>query len=270
MLIILCLLFLWRLTFFGKQELNPTTSPLFTGPTISSKRLKRSKTQSVTLLTEKDGWYKVRLNDHQAAWTPAWLLHSSKRLAANDYIAGATVVIDAGHGGADAGALANGSGHNKKNEEKTYTLLIANQLAKQLVQRGARVIMTRDSDRFVSLESRVNLSNQRHADAFISLHLNSSPNENEGSGITTYYYHRGPSKQLAKAVSKEFGPLPGKDLGIEFGDFEVLRDNHQPAILCETGYINADKDFKQIRKSSFRHQVANAISTGLNEFLKKR
>lgn len=176
-------------------------------------------------------------------------------------------MIDAGHGGADAGAMANGSGHNKKNEEKTYTLLIANQLQKALVQQGARVIMTRDRDHFVSLESRVNLSNQRQADAFISLHLNSSPNENEGRGITTYYYHRGPSKQLAKAVSKQFGPLPGKNLGIEFGDFEVLRDNHQPAILCETGYINSDKDFKLIKKPAFQKKVAQAISHGLNSFL---
>jgi N-acetylmuramoyl-L-alanine amidase len=247
--------------------LNPNTSPLFNGPTINSRRLKRTDTQAVTLLSEKDGWYKVRLTDHQIAWTPAWLLHSHRKLSEDDHIAGATIVIDAGHGGADAGAMANGSGHDKKNQEKTYTLLIANQLAKVLVQRGARVSMTRDRDHYVSLESRVNLSNQRHADAFISLHLNSSPNENEGSGITTYYYHKGPSKRLAKAVSKQFGPLPGKDLGIEFGDFEVLRDNHQPAILCETGYINSDKDFKLIKKTSFQHKVAQAISRGLNSFL---
>lgn len=260
-------MFIWRLTFLGKRELNPQTSPLFAGPTINAKRLHRSRVQSVSLLQEKDGWYKVRLSDHQIAWTPAWLLHSQHKLAANDHIAGATVVIDAGHGGADAGAMANGGGHNKRNEEKTYTLLIANQLQKELVQQGARVIMTRDRDRFVSLESRVNLSNQRHADAFISLHLNSSPNENEGSGLTTYYYHRGPSKQLAKAVSKQFGALPAKNLGVEFGDFEVIRDNHQPAILCETGYINSDKDFKLIKKPAFQKKVAHAIRQGLNSFL---
>lgn len=260
-------MFIWRLTFLGKRELNPQTSPLFSGPTINAKRINRSHTQQVSLLQEKNGWYKVRLSDHQVAWTPAWLLHSQRKLAANDHIAGATVVIDAGHGGADAGAMANGSGHGKKNEEKTYTLLIANQLQKALVQQGARVIMTRDQDRFVSLESRVNLSNQRHADAFISLHLNSSPNKNEGSGLTTYYYHRGPSKQLAKAVSKKFSALPAKNLGIEFGDFEVLRDNQQPAILCETGYINSDKDFKLIKKSASQKKVAQAISQGLNSFL---
>lgn len=251
----------------GKRELNPLTSPLFSGPSISSRRLKRTDEQSVTLLQEKNGWYKLRLTDHQVAWTPAWLIHSKRKLAKNDHIAGATIVIDPGHGGADSGAMANGSGRDKQNQEKTYTLRIANQLQKSLIQQGARVIMTRDSDRYVSLESRVNLSNQRRADAFISLHLNSSPNENEGSGITTYYYHRGPSKQLAKSVSKQVNTLPGKNLGIEFGDFEVLRDNHQPAILCETGYINSSKDFKMIQKPSFQKKTAHAITQGLNSFL---
>src|SRR5699024_11354790 len=96
-----------------------------------------------------------------------------------------SIVIDAGHGGSDSGALS----RTNKNE-KTYTLIYAKKLAERLRTAGAMVYMTRDDDSFVNLNSRPQLAENLHADAFISIHFDSAPENNMGSGYTTYYYHK--------------------------------------------------------------------------------
>lgn len=153
--------------------------------------------------------------------------------------------------------------------EKTYTLKIAKYLAADLKARGAKVVLTRSKDKYVGLKERVTIAKENHADCFVSLHLNSSPNKNEGSGVTTYYYHRGNSKHLDWQVSSQFHNLSLAENGIEFGDFLVIRDNPIAAILCETGYVNTKKDFKQIRKTRFQKKAAQDITKGLNQYLSK-
>src|SRR5699024_5125636 len=108
------------------------------------------------------------------------------------------------------------------------------------------------------------------ADAFISFHFDSSPHPNEGSGMTTYYYHQGASKTLATLVNHELTPLPLANLGTDFGDFLVIRDNTQPAILCEMGYINTKRDFKQIKSARYQDQAATQIVKGVNRFCQVR
>ena len=107
-------------------------------------------------------------------------------------------------------------------------------MAKELRARGAQVILTRDNDRYVDLKSRPETAESIHADAFISFHFDSSPYANEGTGVTTYYYHKGNnSKKLASAINSQFNNLPLRNNGVDFSDFLVLRDNTRPAILCE-------------------------------------
>ncbi|MFK5283709.1 N-acetylmuramoyl-L-alanine amidase, partial [Lacticaseibacillus paracasei] len=79
----------------------------------------------------------------------------------------------------------------------------------------------------------------------------SSPSKNSASGITTYYYDSKKDLALAKSVNSAFSGLPLENRGVAFGNFEVLRDNKQPAILNEMGYINNDKDFRQIKDPSY-------------------
>ncbi|WP_172793918.1 N-acetylmuramoyl-L-alanine amidase family protein, partial [Pediococcus damnosus] len=57
--------------------------------------------------------------------------------------------------------------------------------------------------------------------------------------------------------------------GVEFGDFEVIRDNTQPALLIEGGYINTKADFNQIKTQTYRKQVASAVTNGLTNFFSK-
>ena len=88
--------------------------------------------------------------------------------------------------------------------------------------------------------------------------------------MTTYYYHQGASKTLATLVNHELTPLPLANLGTDFGDFLVIRDNTQPAILCEMGYINTKHDFKQIKSARYQDQAATQIVKGVNRFCQVR
>ncbi|WP_251546826.1 N-acetylmuramoyl-L-alanine amidase [Limosilactobacillus caecicola] len=267
--IIVSILLIIALIYRGTVMVNPETMPVKSGPGISYSTVKVSKTHRVLITGERHSWYRVRLNDHQSAWVPSWLIHSHTPLKKSNYLAGATIAIDPGHGGSDSGAAYFTDSSKSRYQEKTYTLAIAKRLARQLEKAGARVVMTRSKDRAVGLKERVKIAENQQVDCFISLHLNSSPNRNEASGVTTYYYHQNRSKVLARAVSRHFSNLPLSNRGIDFGDFLVIRDTSIPSILCETGYVNSKKDFRQIRRPSFQRRVAQDIRAGINDYLKQ-
>lgn len=128
--------------------------------------------------------------------------------------------------------------------------------------------MTRDDDDSVSLGDRAELATDKHADAFISFHYDSSPVANQATGFTTYFYHSDTSKALAESINSHLTGLPLTNRGVDFGNFLVIRDNLRPAVLLEMGYINTTKDFKQIRSTTYQKQVAQKIVTGLKAYFK--
>lgn len=221
-----------------------------------------TKGTKVHIMRRKNNWLYVRYADHKFGWIASWLVNEkNSQLNQTTKISEATIVLDPGHGGSDSGAL---SSHDKM--EKTYTLRVAQVVAKRLRAAGAHVVMTRDSDQYVGLSARPALANKLHADAFISFHFDSSPENNQGSGITTYYYHKSTSLGLAKALSSNVSALPIKSKGVEFGDFLVIRDNQVPAVLMELGYINDDTDFKTISSQRYPNEVAHAVYAGLSSY----
>jgi N-acetylmuramoyl-L-alanine amidase len=92
------------------------------------------------------------------------------------------VVIDPGHGGVDHGANFQDSPKGPKHSEKEMTLLLARDLARELIIKGNNVILTRNEDRMISLTDRTALANRLKADVFISIHMNSSSGKQSGSG----------------------------------------------------------------------------------------
>lgn len=241
------------------------------GPGLTYQPLKhQAATEKVRLIGQSHNWYKLLLGDHQVAWAPAWRVNHQTKVAPGNALSEATIVIDAGHGGTDVGAEHVADSKQTKYMEKTYTLQMAQRVAAKLRAQGARVIMTRTDDHFVDLKPRPQVAERVKADAFISFHFDSSPHANEGSGMTTYYYHQGASKTLATLVNHELTPLPLANLGTDFGDFLVIRDNTQPAILCEMGYINTKRDFKQIKSARYQDQAATQIVKGVNRFCQVR
>lgn len=226
---------------------------------VTSKVAKNSR---LTIIGEKDNWYHVRDSQNHFGWVASWLVDHPGNLKQATTLSEATIVLDPGHGGSDSGALS----IDQKHDEKTYTLELAQRVAKLLRAKGAHVIMTRSSDTSVSLADRPALANTNQADAFISFHFDSSPTDNLASGTTTYYYHRKSSYALAEAINREMDDLPLTNRGIRFGNFEVIRDNSRPSLLLEMGYINTKKDFSDIRSAHYQQTVANNVVQGLSRY----
>lgn len=210
-------------------------------------------------------WYKVRDKDGSVGYVASWVVTVSgtkdpiKSAATN--ISEATIVIDPGHGGSDTGAIS-----KKKTYEKNFTLEYAQAIKQQLEKTGARVILTRDSDKSSSLGARARLSSKIEADAFISLHFDSTSSETSGSGITTYYYQQNKDGKLATDINNQLKSIKINNRGTQQKDLYVLHYNSQPSILLELGYINSKSDYKHISSEKYKQQVANAVTAGLKNY----
>lgn len=216
-----------------------------------------------------------------------------------------TVVVDAGHGGADPGAVSNGI------KESAYTLEIAKLVGKRLEREGFKVIYTRESDKKLSLEDRTTLANERKADIFISIHVNSNANKSV-SGLETYYLDaarsdaaalvaarenavdvkdtsdlqfilsdltrnskRDESRDLAGVVLKstvnrlQKSGFSVRSNGVRSAPFFVLMGARMPAFLVEVGYISNAKEAESLKNKKYREKLAEGIAEGLIEYRKK-
>src|SRR5690606_9624300 len=98
------------------------------------------------------------------------------------------------------------------------------------------------------------------------IHYDSTEVRNEISGTTTYYYHED-EKGLADLINQnlsQYGPLPNN--GVRRGDYYVLRENYQPAVLLELGYLNNDRDQQIVNTNQYRSQVVEGIYQALNQY----
>lgn len=236
---------------------------LRTGPAVTySVKEKINKGERLQVISRKNDWIKVISHHREIGWVASWLVENSSIKHVSS-LSEATIVIDPGHGGSDSGALS-----TKGKEEKHYTLIFANKLANDLRAKGARVILTRDTDKTVALSKRPDIAIKNSASAFISIHFDSSDTANDATGFTTYYYHPGRSRALAQSVDSGLDNLALDNRGVEFGNFLVIRDNSVPAILIEGGYINNDNDFKKIDSAAYQDQYAQDVTTGLANYFK--
>ena len=217
----------------------------------------------------ENDFYKVTIGNGKKAYIPYWLVNANFATIESDSqipqgIEHAKIVIDPGHGGDDPGAVVTFS----EKHEADHTLTTALLLKKELEDLGATVILTRDSDKSVSLENRAQLSNREQANAFISLHFDSGPNPN-ASGTTGYYF-AATSENLAQTVNKYIARnLTVKSQGTKFQNFLVLRENKQPSILLELGYLNNPDDNKLIESTEYQENIAKSIASALKEYFQQ-
>ncbi|MDO1605474.1 N-acetylmuramoyl-L-alanine amidase [Lactobacillus sp. YT155] len=224
--------------------------------------------EKMTFLSQQGDWYKVKTKGGTTGWVASWLVTISDRTTPVKIkatrLAGSTIVLDPGHGGKDVGAESS----NGKYHESTYTTKFINALKTKLEQAGANVILTRNSNKNVALGPRARMSNKKKADAFISIHFDSSDSKNSASGLTTYYYDKERDNKLATSISSSLKDLPLENRGTDFGDYYVLRENDRPSVLLELGYINSSDDLKQIRSKKYRAKVVDGIYNGLINYFK--
>ncbi|WP_321370815.1 N-acetylmuramoyl-L-alanine amidase [uncultured Desulfuromusa sp.] len=214
------------------------------------------------------------------------------------------VVVDAGHGGRDPGAIGPNNTY-----EKDVTLAMAKVLAKRLRQQlGVKVLLTRSDDRYLKLRERTEYANQVGADLFISLHANATAN-GKASGIETYFLNLSKNNQAAEVAARENGTslqevgnleailfdlmanakinessrlaaevqqslVSGlrshysrvKDHGVKQGPFHVLLGATMPSVLIEAGFISNSRDEKRLASANYQKHVASAIVAGVESY----
>ena len=173
------------------------------------------------------------------------------------------VVLDAGHGGSDYGAIREGI------NEKDITLDVTQRVASILKSKGYKVALTRSDDTFVSLQDRVEFSENEAPDIFVSIHVNSAV-ATEPKGIETHYYHDY-SNELAKTVhSHLMKEIDTKDRGLVKSKFYVINHTTVPAILVEMGFISNEEERAELISDKRKQKTAKAIAEGIIEYCKSQ
>lgn len=188
------------------------------------------------------------------------------------------VIVDAGHGGHDGGAVANGI------IEKDLALDLARRLKRELEDAGLRVRTTRDSDAFLPLEDRAAFAAKHGAAAFVSVHLNTDGEGSNAEGIETYFAEASPlsSRQLAsmqanhRSASATFATVvqrtvcastKAQNRGTKARSYAVVAQAACPAVLVECGFITSMSESAKLKRESYRDQVAAGIAQGVAVFL---
>jgi len=169
----------------------------------------------------------------------------------------AKVILDAGHGGVEPGAVH--EGRQEKDDNLRLTLAVGEILENQ----GIEVAYTRTEDVYDTPLQKAQIANEEGGDFFISFHRNSSPEENQYSGVETLVYDAsGDKAALAEAINAELAEVGFRDLGVnERTDLVVLKRTQMPAVLVEVGFLNTDAD-NQLFDAQFE-AVAEAIAGGI-------
>ncbi|EFC32426.1 TPA: N-acetylmuramoyl-L-alanine amidase [Campylobacter jejuni] len=198
-------------------QYNPKTVRVVLSAPKEFKLLKKLDNKNLTL-----GFYTQTTNQNANKKTTQ---SSSKTLNTN-YKSGKLVVIDAGHGGKDSGAL----GDKGNLKEKDIVLSTALKLGNELKKRGYKVLYTRSSDKFINLRDRTKYANDKRADLFISIHANAAPNATKAKsseGVETFFLSPARSERSKKAAEKE-----------NQGDFEEINYFSKQSIL---NFLNREK-----------------------------
>jgi N-acetylmuramoyl-L-alanine amidase len=211
------------------------------------------------------------------------------------------IVLDPGHGGSNLGA----SGSVPGTLEKEVTLDLARQVREEILdlRPSAEVRLTRDDDRLVTLSRRAEVANEWAAAAFVSLHLNASPDRRQ-RGFESYVHGPGPpvepgehgeraergaevadiladlrrkatgaeSAHLAALVQRHLGDAlgPAADRGVKRAPFDVLSDARVPSVLVEVGFIDHPEEGAEMLKPDVQRSVARALALALLEFCDRR
>ncbi|WP_079708411.1 N-acetylmuramoyl-L-alanine amidase [Paraliobacillus ryukyuensis] len=257
------------------------------GPSLESDVIGQADTGETYQLNErKDGWVSIYFNN-SIAWVSSeyvtisdenneknhdQTVHVQKdsiptetKNNPNALLKNKVIVIDPGHGGRDVGAIGVSGGYEKK-----YVLHTAHNLKTYLEHLGAIVHLTRETDNYKMLSSRASYANYQRADVFLSLHYNSSPQYPSVKGIGTFFYDKN-DETFASIMQEELiKTTNSEDRHAQFGDFQVLRTNHQPALLLELGFISNAAEELNIQTIAYQRKISQGVMAGLQKYFLMR
>ncbi|WP_162800311.1 N-acetylmuramoyl-L-alanine amidase [Oceanobacillus zhaokaii] len=239
-------------------------TPLRDGPATSYDIAHLAKKDTkYDVISESGNWYEIS-NDKQTGYLFKSLLNQ-KEASGNLSFQNKTIVIDAGHGGHDVGAIgATGT------YEKDFAFFTARELEKELSSLGANVLLTRPEDEFISLASRSSYANYEDTDAFVSLHYNSFPEQPTVSGVETYYYYD-QYESLASYIQQGIiNATNNEDRGSSQGNFYVIRQTLKPAVLVELGFISNKEKEAQLQTTVYQRKLVSGIVEGLGKYFSEQ
>ena len=187
---------------------------------------------------------------------------------------GRVIVIDPGHGGSDSGAIG-----PTGVMEKSITLRVGNELRRLLTQEGAAVYMTRSTDKEVSpkrskatdieeLQARCDVANQKNADIFVSIHMDSFTND-AAKGTTGYYYSLGNKRSRILADKIRAGvidQLGTQSRGTQSSNFYVVKHTDMPATLVELAFISNKNEEQLMNSEDGIKKAAQGIADGIADY----
>ncbi|MDR3540991.1 MAG: N-acetylmuramoyl-L-alanine amidase [Desulfosporosinus sp.] len=188
------------------------------------------------------------------------------------------VVIDAGHGGVDPGAVG-----KSKVLEKDVTLAVAKRLQALIQQSGAKTIMVREDDSDLGtspgllkrkredLAQRIQIAMDAQADVYLSIHANSFPDA-KLTGAQTFYHSDSPEgKVLAQSIQQELNSMTnGKRVAKGNQDIYVLKKAHQAAVTVELGFLSNLDEEKLLTTPEYQEKLAIAIYQGVSVYFSKQ
>lgn len=176
------------------------------------------------------------------------------------------VVIDAGHGGKDGGAAANGL------KEKDIVLKVANEVSKRLQANyeGVEVILSRSTDVFLELKERTNLANRSGADVLVSIHCNAG-----GTGGFESFTYNGTSNAATAAfqnvlhteIMNRLNKYNVTDRGQKKANLHMLRESKMTAVLTENLFVDVVTDANKLKRAEVIESIINGHVAGIAKYL---
>ncbi len=183
-----------------------------------------------------------------------------------------SVMIDAGHGGADGGAVGYDENGNIEAKEKDFNLDVALKVREELLKQDIEVHMIRENDIYVDFQQVGSIANDAGTTLFVSIHTNSSVAASP-NGIETWAYLEDNASSLNGMTSKRLGELIQKELisqtnavdrGIKNGkSLAVIKTTSMPAVLVEMGFISNTEERHKLMDETYRQKIATAIASGI-------
>tara|TARA_B100001094_G_scaffold327874_1_gene387048 strand:- start:1079 stop:1687 length:609 start_codon:yes stop_codon:yes gene_type:complete len=180
-------------------------------------------------------------------------------LITSEVLLSKTVIIDPGHGGKDKGAYWYGI------SEKTLTLDVAKKVESLLRSKGIKVLMTRKSDHYVSIQDRASIANKHSNAIFVSIHFNAHTNSSV-KGIETFYLSSKGKKLASSIQSRLARRINTRNRGSKKYHYAVLRKTKGVAALVECGFISNRWEGNRCASSWYKEILAQEITDGITEY----
>ena len=210
-----------------------------------------------------NGFYKIKYNGRDGYISTAYAMTVKPSATSN-----AIIVLDAGHGGGDPGAV-NGSLY-----EKTIVLDVTKRVEAYLRSKyDYQVRLTRSTDVYLTLDQRVQTAKTLRGNLFVSLHTNAATTP-YAKGVETFYSsssaHSAKSRVLATNIqSNLMGKMSGMtNRGVKTANYYVIRYNTMPSALVELGFISSPQDLTHLRSNASRQRMAEGVAEGIATYVR--